>query len=162
VVNEAQDWIMAVNIPLHGEEVMSLPSMHLAQPERLSSDSFQLRIEAALAEYFRARPYLPPAMGQEFIKQLRSMIRLSLASRLNLPRECQAVEENQYNCQLDGENFQVRVAEKSLRIKKELPHEYVLELHAENLTGPIFARSNYFLHSKKISTPILGLELFWK
>jgi hypothetical protein len=161
VTNQNKDWIMAVSIPLHGEEVMVLPELHLYESMKATEDSFQARIESALVDYFRSRPYLPKAMNREFIWGLRAMIRFSLASELGLSRNCVG-SNNQYVCKMDNDTFEVKISDQRIKIKKELFSGYFFELHAENLTNSSFNRSNYFLHSSKTSTPILSLELFWK
>lgn len=157
VLKDKKDWILAVMVPLHGEEVMILHDLRNAKPPVTTLESFEERIEHEL----RNRKKLGNLKSGEFVIHIRSMIRFILARELGLDRACQGEV-----CRLDSENYQVLLSEKNISVKKEISVDYTLELIAENLTDSFFNRTNFYLRDgkddSKKSPPVLSLELFWK
>jgi len=161
VLNENFDWILAVAIPLHGEEVMILPDLRKTQVSDEETESFEERIEK---EFQRLKLH-DKLTSQQFLKELRTLIRFGLAKKLGLERDCKA-QQMEFVCVLDGEKFMVEVTEKDLNINKSLGGQNKLQLVAKNLTDSFFEQTDIRLYSdekemqKKTSS--FSLELFWK
>jgi hypothetical protein len=159
VLNENNDWILAANIPLHGEEVLKLQDLKQEEVDEGMKDGLEIRIQQGISEYFKSQKQ-GPELGKTFLLELRRIMRLVLHKKLGLPVECSKTE-----CRLGKAIYQVEATSKQLSLKKSLSDEYEIEFTAMNLTGPIFGRSNVFLHSKNksfITPTVLSLELFWK
>lgn len=152
VLRDDADWILAVTVPLRGEETMVLPKLTEAEAPEESLESFEA--------HFKDR---------ETLWELRSLIRFVLATPLKLGRQCEPVGENRHNCFLSTGDKQdpveVEVAPDKIFIRKMGPGGRIMELTAQNLTDSFFTRSTFSLHSQKShnsSAPLLSLELFWK
>ena|SRR5690606_24763510 len=157
LIKNGDDWLLAVSVPLHGEEVMLLTNLTSVQPDLSSPQSFEFRLQQEIDQrYWRQR-----LSGKQYVQELRSMIRFLLAKHLGLKRECRQNNSDIYMCEMDGSNFELRVEKGKLRVKKNISAEHQLELLAENLTESFFARTNFLLLSQK-GTSIMSLELFWK
>ena len=159
ILNENNDWILAANIPLHGEEVLKLQDLKQEEVNESMKDGLEIRIQQGISEYFKSQKQAPE-LGKTFLLELRRIMRLVLHKRLGLPVICSKTE-----CRIGEAIYQVEATPKQLSLKKSLSEDYEIEFTALNLTGPIFQRSNVFLHSKNKSsnTPtLLSLELFWK
>jgi len=161
VLNENFDWILAVAIPLHGEEVMILPDLRQTKVEGEETESFEERIE----KEFQRLKLNGKLTSQQFLKELRTLIRFGLAKKLGLNRICKA-QQTEFVCELDGERFIVDVTEKDFNINKSLGSHNKLQLVAKNLTDSFFEQTDIRLYSddkemqKKTSS--FSLELFWK
>lgn len=159
LLNENKDWILAANIPLHGEEVLKLQNLSEEKVEEAMKDGLEIRIQHGLSEYFNSQTKAPQ-LGKTFLLELRRIMRLVLHKKLNLEVFCTKTE-----CRIGEAIYQVEATSKQLSLKKSLSEDYEIEFIAMNLTGPIFQRNNVFLHSKNKSSPVptlLSLELFWK
>ena len=159
VLNENNDWILAANIPLHGEEVLKLQDLKQEEVDEGMKDGLEIRIQQGISEYFKSQKQAPE-LGKTFLLELRRIMRLVLHKKLGLPVECSKTE-----CRLGKAIYQVEASSKQLSLKKSLSEDYEIEFIALSLTGPIFQRSNIFLHAKNKSSPVptlLSLELFWK
>jgi hypothetical protein len=152
LLQENKDWILAVAIPLHGEEVMILGDLSQAKGPEQERAAFETRI----------RGHLPSSISQDFIREMRGLIRLILAPKLSLSTHCTQESPSRYLCELDQQKYEIEIAERTFKIKKNLHHSFFLELRAENLTDSVFTKSSFFLHSNQSSHPLLSLELFWK
>ena len=161
LLKDKKDWIMAVTVPLHGEEVMVLHQMQQVMPSDEVMESFEVRIERELGSRKKFRSI---SKGR-FIQELRSLIRFVLAKDLSLSRTCQE-KDQQLTCTLGNENFGIKKEIKNIVISKDVSDQYFLELVGENLTGTFFSKTNFYLRDKKVPSvktkPILSLELFWK
>lgn len=161
ILKEDFDWILAVTIPLHGEEVMILPDLRQSQIADEETESFEERIE----KEFQRLKLNKKLTSEQFLKELRTLIRFGLAKKLGLNRNCKA-QQTEFICDLDGEKFTVDVSNKELNINKSLGEEKRLQLVAKNLTDSFFAQTDIRLYSdeaefqKKASS--FSLELFWK
>jgi hypothetical protein len=155
------DWILAVTIPLHGEEVMILPDLRKSQVDNEETESFEERIERE----FRRLKLNEKLTSQQFLKELRTLIRFGLAKKLGLKRNCRP-QQTEFVCELDGEMFEIDVTPKELNINKSLGAQNRLQLVAKNLTDSFFEQTDIRLYSdekemqKKTSS--FSLELFWK
>lgn len=157
VLKENFDWLMAISIPLHGEEVMIFPELNLetAPSERL--EAFEVRLEDALAREFPKGEI----SGKEFISSLRKMVRFLLAPKLKLERNCKIQDEKQL-CVLDNETFEVEVNKADFRVKMVSKESFSLEARSQILTGPFFQQTKFSLVDPEGKKDRLGLELFWK
>lgn len=159
LLNQNHDWILAANIPLHGEEVLKLQDLKQEEVDEAMKDGLEIRIQQGISDYFKSQKQAPE-LGKIFLLELRRMMRLVLHKKLDLAVICSKSE-----CQIGDTIYQVEATSKQLSLKKSLSEDYEIEFTAMNLTGPIFQRTNVFLHSKnKASTTptLLSLELFWK
>lgn len=160
VLKENHDWILAVAIPLQGEEVMIFPDLKQTRVQNEETESFEERIE----KDFRQLKLNKIVKSKVFMKELRSLVRFSLSRNWGQKPVCVARQEA-YECELDGEKFLVEVSEKDLTVKKSLGEGTSLQLVGKNLTDSFFAQTDIRLFSnerdakKKISP--FSLELFW-
>lgn len=157
LLKENSDWILAANIPLHGEEILVLSNLKSEKGDE-SREGLEVRIERGISEYLRSKKQSPELAGK-FLLELRRIMRLVLAHKLNAPVNCSETQ-----CQMGDVVYQVEANSKQLTLKKSLTDDYEIEFAALNLTDSIFKRSNIFLHSKnksKTTPALLSLELFW-
>jgi hypothetical protein len=155
LIKDSTDWLLAIEIPLHGEEVMTLKDIKAEKNPASSVESFETRINSQI----------DPNLKNKVIPELRSMIRFILAVELGLPRTCNKTFDSEYACVVGSENFLVTLSDKSIRIKKVSTASLELELVAENLTAPFFTKTNFTFRSPKapVTAPApMTLELFWK
>lgn len=157
LMKDNQDWILAANIPLHGEEILLLPDLK-QESASLSSQGLERRIELGISDYLKSKKQ-NPQMAKVFLLELRRLMRLVFAQRLGLALSC-----DQKLCRMGEVVYQVNASAKQISLKKDLNAEYEIEFTAMNLTDSIFKRTNIFLHSKNKSSAaptLLSLELFW-
>ncbi|MGE3608693.1 MAG: hypothetical protein AB7I27_03815 [Bacteriovoracaceae bacterium] len=151
LLKENNDWILAVEIPLHGEEVMVLSNLKENSVKEIPNESFETRIERSLEGRV-------PISGEKFVLELRTLVRFLLADQLKLTRTCQK-NGTEYLCKQGENSYNVILKGQKLTIKKQIKDKLLLELVAENPSGPHFSRTSFFL--KDFQTH-LSLELFWK
>jgi hypothetical protein len=149
VLKENFDWILAVTIPLHGEEVMILPNLKESQVPDDEIESFEERIETE----FRRLKLNKKMTSKQFLSELRSLIRFNLSPAWGQKRDCKA-QQNDVICDYDGEKFVLNVTEKEFRITKLRSGEKGLQLIAKNLTESFFQKTDIRLDT-------FSLELFW-
>lgn len=160
LMKENTDWLLAVTIPLHGEEVMILPVLKQKEMEDAGAESFETRIDRE----FDRLDLDKVLTSKEFLKEFRSLVRFNLAKSWGQKPVC-AEQEADLVCDLDGEKFLVKVTDKNINIIKLLGKGRSLVLSAQNLTDSFFDRTDIRLYSsdshsqKKESS--LSLELFW-
>jgi hypothetical protein len=158
ILKQNTDWILAVSIPLHGEEILVLSDLK-SQTELIESDqSFELRIEKGMNDLLQSEKR-SPQLVKNFMREFRNLMRFVFHQKLNQNISC--VEQN---CSMGDSLYRVEFNHKLISVKKMIDSDYQIELVATNLTDSIFKRTNIFLHSKKSdskATPILSLELFW-
>jgi hypothetical protein len=159
LLKQNDDWILAANIPLHGEEVLRLRDLRKESVGEVEQDGLELRIEQDISEYLRLQKQ-SPAMAKTFILEIRRIMRFVLHKKLGLEVTCSKVE-----CKIGDGIYRVETTSHQFSLKKSLSRDYEIEYSAMNLTDSNFRRSNIFLHSKNKSSPsktLLSLELFWK
>lgn len=157
ILKENNDWILAANIPLHGEEILLLPNLKL-ETSTQESQSLERRIELGISDYLKSQKK-NPELARIFMLELRRLMRLVFAEKLGLDLKCTDVE-----CKMGEVVYQVKASSKQISLKKSLNDDYEIEFIAMNLTDSIFKRSSIFLHSKNktsSSPTLLSLELFW-
>lgn len=157
IFKENNDWILAANIPLHGEEILLLPDLK-QETDNVSSQGLERRIELGISDYLKSQKK-NPQMAQVFMLELRRLMRLVFVQKLGLELKCSETE-----CRMGEVIYQVKASSKQISLKKDLNSEYEIEFTAMNLTDSIFKRTNIYLHSKNKSSTaptLLSLELFW-
>lgn len=153
------NWILAANIPLHGEEILMLQDLKKETVNEAEKDGLEIRIEQGISDYLKSKKQ-SPELAKTFLLELRRIMRLVLHKQLGLEMFCSQTE-----CRIGEAVYQVEASGTQLSLKKSLSDEYEIEFAAMNLTDSIFRRSNVFLHSKNktsASPNLLSLELFWK
>lgn len=159
-VLKENDWIMAVSIPLHGEEVMILKNLKEKVLQDEETESFEKRIQWE----FKQRNLDKVVSAEKFLEELRLIIRFILSSELNLKRRCNAQKE-ELLCELEDEIFVISRTEKKFFIRKPFGQGQMIELVAQNLTDSFFSKNDFHLYTKKEEarrkTPSFSLELFW-
>ena len=160
VLNEDFDWIFAVSIPLHGEEVMILSDIKSHQMKFSEVSSFEERI----AKEFQRLKLNKILTTEKFMKELRLLIRFGLSPQWGQKRDCKP-QQNETVCELDGEKFIVHVLDTEIKIKKLLGQGKSLQIVAKNLTDSFFQKTDIILflnddqEVKKVSP--FSLEIFW-
>lgn len=160
VLKENFDWILAVTIPLHGEEVMILPNLKEKVVVDEVVESFEERIESE----FKRLKISKDLSSEKFIEELRSLVRFNLSSSWGQKKNCKA-QQSEMICDFDGDQFIVTTNKGELLITKSLGQEKTLQLVAKNLTESIFKQTDIRLYTnttdreKKQSS--FSLELFW-
>jgi len=159
LLKENNDWMLAANIPLHGEEVLVLRNLKKKNVDDSEKDGLAIRIEQGIIDYLKSQKQ-SPELAELFLLELRGIMRLVLHKKLQLKIFC-----TQQECRMGDAIYQVEATSKQLSLKKSLSDDFEIEFTAMNLTDSIFHRSNIFLHSKIKSNPtptLISLELFWK
>ena len=161
LLKENHDWLLAVSIPLQGEEVMVLPNLKQKNFKDAESESFEKRI----ASEFKKINLNRVLTSEEFLREMRSLIRFNLATKLGLARTC-TEQQDQYSCTLEGENFTAIVSDKEFFIIKSLGQGRNVVLEGKNLTESFFSQTNIRLYSNQrdleSKNSSFSLELFWK
>lgn len=161
ILKENHDWILAVTIPLHGEEVMIFPNLKQRDATEGEMQSFEQRIKRD----FQKVGLNKIVTTEEFLKALRSLIRFNLAPSWGLKRSCNT-HHNHLICELDGEEFKVSTTDREINISKSLGQGRMLQLDAKNLTDSFFEQTDIRLYSNEADSAkknsSFSLELFWK
>jgi hypothetical protein len=160
ILNENNDWIFAVTIPLHGEEVMILSDIKSRQMPSYEASSFEARI----ANEFHRLKLHKFITTEKFMRELRYLIRFGLSKQWGQKRDCNP-QQNGLTCILDEEKFLISVSDAEITIKKILGNGQSLQIVAKNLTDSFFQKTDilFFLNEldeKKKSSPF-SLEIFW-
>ena len=155
------DWVLAVSIPLHGEEAMILTDLREKQILDSQMESFEMRI----SKEFKKLKLEQILTAEEFLKELRTLIRFNLATKWGGKRSCQE-QQNVLVCELDGESFSVLSTSNELNISKSLGMGRYIIQEAKILKDGSFERTDIRFYSQKnqiqTKNSVLALELFWK
>ena len=161
LLKENYDWILAVSIPLQGEEVMSLVDLRKKEVLDSETESFEARID----HEFKNLKLNKILTSKEFLNELRSVIRFNLAHKLGLKRNCMEHQKDLV-CTLDEEKFFISVSGKEFNIIKLLGRGRRVVLEGRNLTESFFSQINIRLYSNEVDfekkNSSFSLELFWK
>ena len=158
ILNEQQDWILAVSIPFHGEEILKFKNLSQNSVNAYGHQAFERRIETGIKNYLIQTGESSQLAGL-FMNELRSIVRLMLYQELGLNIKYQA----DGHLELD-QIYQVEKKNGALFIKKKIGFNHEIVLKAYNLTDSFFQRTDIFFFSDKSAkkqTSILSLELFW-
>jgi hypothetical protein len=161
VLKENTDWMLAVSVPLHGEEVMVLHEIKQKISPEQERESFELRIDHEIHQ----RLNLGKISGRDVTQELRKIIRFVIAEQLSLEKECESAVPGFYECKMEGESFLITLERDTINIKKNIRDTHYFELEGENLSNSSFQRTNFYLRSVqgKVKAPaLMSLELFWK
>lgn len=160
VLNQEKDWILAVTVPLHGEEVLIFRSLDNAQFKEREIESFEKRIKIELQK----ANILSKGMAEKFLQDMRSLVRFSLSEQLGLKTQC-SYDQTYFVCELGHEKFQVQVSKKEVSISKlhnGFPH---IQLVVGNYLENSFKKSEFrIISSEQFNKKSLGktsLEFFW-
>lgn len=151
VVKDNDTWIMAVSIPLHGEEALIFPRLKENSDVDPAMESFAMRIDAGIRENFKDSEL----RGRDFILALRKTVRFLLAPKLGLTVTC-----SESACRLGDDEFQIEREEKVVRIRTNFSGHQMITT-ASNLTGPFFLHTQFRVISPLKKQDLLSLELFW-
>lgn len=151
VVKDGDTWIMAVSIPLHGEEALIFPRLKENSEIDPAMESFAMRIDAGIRENFKDSEL----RGKDFIQALRKTVRFLLAPKLGLTISC-----DETMCRLGDDEFQVEREEKTVRVMTNFTGHQLITT-ASNLTGPFFLHTQFRVLSPLKKQDLLSLELFW-
>lgn len=120
--------------------------------------------EARIRHEFRARKLHKKISAENFLAELRELIRFILAYELDLERSCKT-HKKLSSCSFEGETFDLDVSEKALTISKKSNEGHRIEVVARNLTGPFFSNTDFHLYTfsegSSSKKPSFSLELFW-
>lgn len=152
VLKEEKNWIMAVTIPLHGEEALIFTHLHEKNHSDPGLESFAMRIDAAIRENLKDTGL----KGSDFLDAMKRSLRLILAHKLNLKVTC---EESL--CYMDNEIFQIEQREKEISLLTPFAGHKLITT-ASNLTGPFFMNTRFKVLSPEGKQELISLELFWK
>lgn len=156
LLKDDRDWLMAVAIPLSGEEVLTFPSLRDENAPADVMDTFALRIDAGIRENLKGSKL----RGDEFLQAMRKTLRFLLAHRLKLPVQCVAFDKEKI-CSVGEQDFPVSEDEKTITITTAFSgHELITT--ASNLTGPFFTHTQFRVKSPEGKQDLLTLELFWQ
>lgn len=123
------DWISAISIPLHGEEVFSFPGLQRATPGVvISKDDFRWQIEAALEAASRERKLNYPELGRDFVLHFHHLLRWVHAEKWGLSKSCAAEGETVWSCRWD-----------------ELNSSWAWNPQKEEFTGEFILRSSWIM-----------------
>jgi hypothetical protein len=156
-LKENADWVLAVSIPLHGEEVLVLPDLREERGLDLQRRSFEARIERTMDHELKGEA----VSGKEFIRALRAMIRFIQSERFGLAVSCQRRGETSL-CSNGQQSFELSIEKQQLRIIDKSNKSFQLVGRAHQLHENSFTRTDYFLLTPDGQRELLSLELFWK
>lgn len=153
ILRPDSDWLLAVTIPLHGEEVLLMPQL---KREHAAGEvqAFEARIARALRE-LRA-----PVSPKEFLASLRSHLRFLLNQEINSPVQC--VRDEEIICRQNKETYLLEIKKNEISIVQREKKNYQLIVKARNLTDSFFQQTEFFLLTPDGKQQFLALELFWK
>jgi hypothetical protein len=158
LLNDQKDWILAVSFPFHGEEVLQFKDISQAYGSSPGQQRFEKRIEMGIRNYLVSHGE-SAALTQQFMLELRSLIRILMHQRLDL----ELISQADGQIKLDH-IYQAEKKKGYFSIKKLIGNSHEIELRASNLTDSFFKRTDILLYSKKSSKKddaILSLELYW-
>jgi hypothetical protein len=159
VLKDNNDWILAADFPLHGEEVLILKDLKSSNIPPADSELKQ-RVNTSLKNYL-IKNKKSPHLADHFFNELHFVIQFIHSNRLGLKRTCKKEKEAYYTCFIQSREFKIEVKDESIAIFRPLPAGFRLRIIGENLTDSTFQRLNIYLLSEKQS-PLIALELFWK
>lgn len=144
------DWILAVSIPLHGEEIMVVPNLRSPKTRMMISEGFDQRLLHSLTQELGNEE-----LAEEYMHSLRSLLRFLNAKELGLAVQCTS-EKSGARCTQDGEEYSLKIVKETLEIQKDNRITVV----ARNLTDSFFGQTVFSLQSAQ--KDLLTLELFWR
>ncbi len=142
-VMQKNDWLMAITIPLKGEESFAFPGLDRSQPEIVPApDDFRWQIVQALRQASHERRLAYPQLGQDFVTHLHHLLRWTHADVLGLNRGCDAMSQTTWSCKWDGvrSNWTWDQRKEEFVGEIELKTDWRMRAIFKNLTGPVFKR----------------------
>lgn len=128
---QKNDWLMAISIPLKGEESFAFPGLDRPRPEILPDQTdFRWQVVQALRAASHERRLGYPQLGQEFVAYLHHLLRWVHADALNLQRGCDATSTSAWKCRWD-----------------DVPSIWTWDERKKEFTGIIEMRSGWHLQA---------------
>ncbi|HXH29762.1 MAG TPA: hypothetical protein VNJ01_03005 [Bacteriovoracaceae bacterium] len=161
VLKENSDWVLAISVPLQGEEVLILKDLR----SKKSPDGGDRNFETRINDELRHRSGDQAVTGESFLEEFRGMLRFVLREKLQLTATCKRIQEA-LECIFEEEVYRVSSTNNEIIIRRQIDEKHYVEMTGQNLTGPIFTRNNFFLFAGAADAgkrqPVVSLELFWK
>lgn len=160
VLNNNYDWILAVSMPVHGEEVLVFSNLKDKSINAQDRGSLELRIINELRHLKLDRS----VEAEIFMNELRSLIRFNLARYWGQKRDCKQIS-SEFICTFDGEDFHVNVARNEITVNKFFSKKGIIQLSAKNFNNFTFGRTDILffksLNDLKKRDSDFSLEFFW-
>jgi hypothetical protein len=159
LISKDFDWILAMSLPLYGEEVLILPDL-----KNSSRHSEQVSLEKRLDQEARKLKLGTAFQGRLILAQLRDLLRFFHAQDLGLSRQCQ-VENNEWTCTLDEKNYRIEVQSHELVVTSLENMALPIAVVAKNLTSSNF--TNVMIKSEPPQSKNsnvannFSIEFFW-
>lgn len=166
-VLQKNNWLMAITIPLKGEESFAFPGLDRAKPEIVpASDDFRWQVIQALREASHERRLGYPQLGQDFVTYLHHLLRWTHADALGLARGCDATSMNTWKCSWDGVDSSWSWDERKEEFVAliQLKVDWSMRAVFKNLTGPVFKRVTLEITRKTENSSVTELrqEFFFR
>jgi len=134
-------WVMAMRIPLQGEEVFAFDGLAEAVPPPPGEGDFRARVVQALRHTSDERKLGYPQAGQDFVRALHRLLAL-LRPAGRVAMTCREVVADGWSCLHAGQVsrwfWDARKSE--ARIEFALRGNWRMAAHFKNLTAPVFER----------------------
>jgi hypothetical protein len=108
ILKENNDWLLAANIPLHGEEILIFKDIRKEYEFESSNNDFGQRIEQEIRAYLISQKQSPD-LAKSFLIEMRTIMRLVLHQKLGLEIMCLEQE-----CRIGETVYRVEATTKKL------------------------------------------------
>lgn len=155
------DWLMAIAVPLKGEESFAFPGLDRPRPEVVpAADDFRWQVVQALREASRERRLGYPQLGQDFVSYLHHLLRWTHAEALGLARGCDATSINTWVCRWDDvpSTWSWDGRKEEFVGVIDLKTDWKMRAIFKNLTGPVFKRVTLEIIRKSESASVVELR----
>ncbi len=138
---EANRWVMAMRIPLQGEEVFAFDGLDEAVPPPADEGDFRARVVHALRHASEQRKLGYPQAGHDFARALHGLLSL-LRPAGRAAMSCRDVVENGWSCVNGGQvsRWFWDARKNEARVEFSLRGNWRMAAIFKNLTGPVFTR----------------------
>jgi hypothetical protein len=160
-VLKKNDWLMAITIPLKGEESFAFPGLDRPRPEIVpAADDFRWQVIQALRAASHERSLAYPQLGQDFVTYLHHLLRWTHADSLGLARGCDATSTKSWNCRWDGvpSNWSWDERKEEFIGVINLKTDWKIRALFKNLTGSVFKRVTLEVTRKTESASVVELR----
>ncbi len=137
-------WVMALRIPLQGEQVFAFSGLDRAEPAVVPGpEDFRWRIVHALKEASDRRRLGYPQAGHDFLRRWHHLLRLARPGHApRLACVADAAVPGRWTCEVDGvgSRWAWDAARGELTVLLSLRRGWEMAAVYKNLTGPVFTR----------------------
>ncbi len=166
-VMQKNDWLMAITIPLKGEESFAFPGLDRPRPEIIPEQTdFRWQVVQALREASHERRLSYPQLGQEFVTYLHHLLRWVHADALMLQRGCDATSATSWKCSWDDvqSNWTWDERKEEFTGKIEMRADWHMQAVFKNLTASVFKRVTLEITRKTENSSVTELrqEFFFR